>query len=119
MKTRLPQFTLLIVPSFALAFPAFAGEIRERMNAPVAFEFSSNKRPASLEYCVGDAISSLGPVAALRDGPDRVIVTASAPSGRILVAVELNGSAGATQLIGHVYGPRWNDKMRNDVANCS
>ena len=114
MKSRLVCFAALLV----MAEPAFAGEVAERLRAPEAFDLNTPKAPVSLEYCIADAISPLGSVAALNDGPNRVIVTASAPSGRVLVAVELNGARTPTRVIGHVYAPRWNDQMRNEVASC-
>ncbi|MGE5563423.1 MAG: hypothetical protein ACM3ZV_08940 [Bacillota bacterium] len=92
------------------------GEIQERLDGQPSFVFQTRKRPVDLEFCVADVLSRVANPSAFSDGPDRRIVIAS--EGKVIVAVELNGTTGGTNVIGHVFAKGWDDRMRERVKAC-
>lgn len=96
--------------------PPPRGEIRERLETPPNFTFHTNKRPVDLELCVADVLSAMTDPAAFHDGPDREVVIAS--SGKVIAAIELNGSPNGTTVIGHIYAHGWDDRMRERISGC-
>jgi hypothetical protein len=60
----------------------------------------------------------MGATTALRDGPSRIIVVATGGLDKVIAAVELNAGVGATDVIGHIQGRNWDDRVRERVAKC-
>lgn len=92
------------------------GEIRERLETPANFTFQTLKRPVDLELCVADQVSKMADPAAFHDGPDREVVIAS--NGKVIAAIELNGSASGTTVVGHIFAHGWDDRMRDRISGC-
>ena len=114
----IPKRVLLAIAcSISLSSEAMGGEIQERLDTPAAFSFVSKKPPASLVFCIADAISRLGAPAAFDDGPNRIVVTSSSGE-KVLVAIDVVAGPTGTAVIGHIQGRNWDDRMRQRVASC-
>jgi hypothetical protein len=108
----------IILAAAAAQAPDFPrGEITERLDGQVNFVFETPKRPVDLEFCVADVLSKMAVPSAFSDGPDRRIVIASL--GKVIAAIELNGSAAGTRIVGHIYAKGWDDRMRTRIEWCA
>jgi hypothetical protein len=105
---------LLLTATTDSPFPR--GEIRERLEGQANFTFQTTKRPVDLEFCVADILSKMADPSAFSDGPDRSIVIAS--TGKVIAAIELNGSPTGTTVIGHIFAKGWDDRMRERIQSC-
>lgn len=111
----------MIIPALILLAvvaekPIPRGEIQERLDGQANFTLKTNKKPLDLEFCVADVLSRVAEPSAFSDGPNRTIVTAS--MGKVIVAIELNGSPNGTTVIGHVYAKGWDDRIRERLGAC-
>ena len=100
-----------------MSAPVSAGEIQERLSTNPTFSLVSQKQPSSLELCIADAVSRLGTAGSFLDGSSRVVITASFGE-KVVVAIELNGGANGTQVIGHIQSRLWDDRMRERISTC-
>ena len=115
---------LMFLAFVAIAMPLHAedqsnppGEIQKRLDKEPNFTFQTSKKPIDLEFCIADVLSRMAEPSAFRDGPNRSIVIANA-LGKVVGAIELNGSASGTIVIGHIYGKGWDDRMRERIHAC-
>lgn len=108
----------MAVGTITAATSAPAGKVQDRLDTPPSFSFMTQKTPAALEFCIADAISDMAAPSAVRDGPNRIVIVGTGGLDKVIAAVELNGGAGATQVIGHLQGRNWDDRMRERVARC-
>lgn len=113
---------MIMMAVIALAMIADApwvGEIREKLGQPVVAQFTSPKPIDRLELCVANVVTTLGTPVVLRDGPDKVVILASAADGRIyLTAVSMTQTNGTTHIDLRVQGKGWNDRIATRLQSC-
>lgn len=99
-----------------IATPA-GGNISQRLASPPAFTLETPRPIADLELCVADALSLMAPPAVFRDGVDRSVLVAD-DRGSMVAAMDLRRANGRTQVVGHIRGKGWDDRIRERVGRC-
>lgn len=110
---------MLIAAALMAQQAPYAGELRERLNAPIKASINSAKPPYDLEICVADVISVVGTPTVFRDGPDDVVIASSFPTGnKFLAAVSIRRVATGSHLDLRLQGKGWDDRITERLKAC-
>lgn len=102
-----------------LTAPQPRGEIGKRLDTPPTFTFQTARKPVDLELCIADILNDLSTPSVYSYGPEREVMIIGWGGGKISVAIELNGSANGTTVIGHVQPVgKLQSRMRDGMSGC-
>jgi len=120
----MPQFRLAALAALTglaaagSASAQYAGELKERLRAPVVENFTTPKKPYDLEICLADVITSVGYPIVLRDGPRDVVIAAALSPSKYMASFSLRDVPAGTQIEMRLMGRGWDERFRSRVRDC-
>jgi len=116
--SRLAASVALAMASATPAAAQYAGELKERLRAPVIETFQTARKPYDLEICLADVITSVGYPIILRDGPKDVVIAAALSPSKYMASFTLRDVPAGTHIEMRLMGKGWDERFRTRVRDC-